>query len=154
MTRETRLGADPLARINGPAGAGAPPASAPEPAEADARCPGPVAPAFDYVRIFYPGDQSASEDSMGKSKKIKLEETLPTSQALAHLQDVVDSMKTGLLLVESGEDSLGMPVPEAVEFEMKVGRKKDKAKCSFSLEWRIDPEAEKPGVSIGGKEED
>lgn len=150
MTKDTRLGTDPLAWMDDAAGAGRPAFGAAD-APGEGREAGRQSSA-DHGRIFFPGLAPDGEDHMGKSGKIKLEQVMDTETVLAHLQDVVESMRSGVLRVESGDEELAVPVGKRVEFEMKISRKKDKAKCSFELEWEIDPEAEAPGVVIGGKE--
>lgn len=160
MSDDKRLGADPLGWIGNAAGAGRPEVAATEvdgpvdsgnAAPAETESCAPVAnPGLVYERILFPGPGPDSEVDMGKSRKVKLEQDMEAAEAVAHLEDFVESMKSGQISAESAGETLSIPVPGSVSFEMKLSRKKDKAKCSFELEWHIDPEEEK-AVKITGK---
>jgi len=148
MSDDKRLGADPLGWIGKTASMTEDTAATPEAAAAMAA---PGASDLVYERIIFPGTRPESEDEMGKSGKLKLEQDMEAAAAVAHLEDFVESMKSGHISAESGEESLSIPVAGTVTFEMKLSRKKDRAKCSFELEWSIDPETEQV-VKISGKE--
>lgn len=70
--------------------------------------------------------------------KFKIKQTLDTAQVAAHLEDLADSIKAGIVRVEDGTDSVVLRTGDTMHFEMKIGRKKDKAKCSIELEWNDD----------------
>jgi amphi-Trp domain-containing protein len=77
------------------------------------------------------------EDLMGKGK-IKIKKTLDTSEAIAHLEDFANSLSKGVVKVESGDESILLTTAESMKFEMKLSRKKNKAKCSIEMEWEDD----------------
>lgn len=148
MSQDKRLGVDPLAWIgNGKDEAGSRTASSGEATTQATQ----VGPGVVYERIIFPGARPESEGEMGKGSKVKLEQDMETAEAIAHLEDFVESMKTRHISVESGEQTVAIPVAGSVHFEMKLSRKKDSAKCSFELEWDIDPEQEL--VRICGKKD-
>lgn len=70
--------------------------------------------------------------------KVKIEQTLETKQVVKHLSDLARSLDAGVIRAEGTEDSVVLHVPEVVEFEMKVSRKKEKAKCTLELSWKDD----------------
>ena len=152
MTKDTRLGADPLSWIGADqAGAVAPP-TAPAPGDATQDATAPETPATDRQRIIFSGPARGQEADMSKSSKVKLEQTMDTAQAVIHLEDLLNSLKSGLVQAETPKERLSIPVPATVDLELKISRKKDKAKCSFELSWPIDPEAD-AAVTISGKDD-
>lgn len=147
MSSDKRLGADPLAWIGADNGPGNTPASpAPEPSA-------PEASARDHERFIFSGPSPGQEaDMSSKSTKVKLEQTMDTAQAITHLEDLLNSLKSGLVQAETPKERLSIPVPGTVDLELKISRKKDKAKCEFELSWLIDPAAEE-AVTITGKDD-
>lgn len=139
MSDEKRLGVNPLSWVdaNAPAensitgGNGAATEAEPEPMGADkdseTRADSPIsAPAT-----------VNQEELMGKGK-VKIKQTMDTAQAASILEDLAESLSKGVIRAENGEDSVTLCAGETVYFEMKVSRKKDKAKCSIELEWEDD----------------
>ncbi|XXJ18606.1 amphi-Trp domain-containing protein [Desulfovibrio caledoniensis] len=74
---------------------------------------------------------------MGKGK-IKIEQTMDTAQVVAYLKDLADSLESGVIRAENENDSLVLGVPDTMQVELKLARKKDKAKCAIELEWHDD----------------
>lgn len=87
--------------------------------------------------IFTTTDPFTKEDRMSKSK-IKIKKTMKTDEAITHLEDLAASMKSGTIRAEDGSESVVLTTGESVQFEMKISRKKDKAKCSLEIEWTDD----------------
>ncbi len=147
MSRDTRLGSDPLSWIGtdkatqeDTATAAHQPDVEPEPAVAG------------HQQIIFAGPAQGQEADMSKSSKVKLEQTMEAAQAVAHLENLLASIKSGHIQAETPKERLSIPVPAMVDMELKISRKKDKAKCSFSMSWPIDPEADK-AVTITGKDD-
>lgn len=131
MSNDKRLGVNPLdwmAPDSGPDPNAAPPKDDPAPASV---------PDSGGETFFLPAQPPTREDSMSKGK-IKIKQTMDTSQALAHIQDLAQSLDSGVIRAEDGETKLVLGVADTVQFEMKLSRKKDKAKCSIEMEWLED----------------
>lgn len=132
MSKDTRLGIDPLNWM----APGTPPAQ--HVCVAKVCTPPAAAPPRTGGRgLFQPADTPHKENPMSKDK-FKIKQTLDTAQVAAHLEDLADSIKAGIVRVDDGNDNMVLHVGEAMHFEMKVSRKKDKAKCSIELEWTDD----------------
>lgn len=74
---------------------------------------------------------------MSKSK-VKIEQVIETAQVVKHLSDLAKSLESGVIRAEDAEHSVVLRVPEMMQFEMKVSRKKDKGKCALELTWTDD----------------
>ena len=145
MSKDSRLGADPLSWVDpqattevrkDPASEGAKSGSAKPEA---APMPAPENPAQTEThadRLFSPA-RSNEEISMDK-QKVKIKQILETPAVVKHLQDLAQSLESGVIRAEGGTDSLVLSVPASMEFEMKASRKKDKAKCSLEISWEDD----------------
>ncbi|MGE4424364.1 MAG: amphi-Trp domain-containing protein [Pseudodesulfovibrio sp.] len=137
---DERLGANPLDWVT-PDAAPAPAMTAPrpsgettQPAPADAaKDAGTTAPRT----TLFAAAGSNEEMTMGKGK-IKIEQTMDTSQVVAYLKDLADSLESGVIRAENENDSLVLGVPDTMQVELKLARKKDKAKCAIELEWHDD----------------
>lgn len=82
--------------------------------------------------------ETISREELMRKGKIKIKETLDTAQAAAHLEDLAESLVSGVVRAENGEDSVVLCAPESLKFEMKLSRKKGRAKCSIEMEWDDD----------------
>lgn len=87
--------------------------------------------------IFLPAETVTKEDIVSKGK-VKIKQTMDTSEALAHLQDLAQSLDAGVIRAEDGENKLVLGVADTMQFELKLSKKKDKAKCSIEMEWQED----------------
>ena len=87
--------------------------------------------------IFAPIEKAPQEELMSKSK-VKIKQTMETAEVVTHLRDLASSLEAGSLRAESGENSVILGVGESINFEMKLSRKKEKAKCSLEMEWHDD----------------
>jgi amphi-Trp domain-containing protein len=129
MSDEKRLGANPLDWV-----APERPADAADSPFTRAERPAPRAP---QGTLFSAPDTIQEEDLMGKDK-IKIKQTLDTAQVVAHLEDLAQSLSAGVVRAENGGDSVVLVAAETMKFEMKLSRKKDKAKCAIEMEWEDD----------------
>ena len=60
------------------------------------------------------------------------------AQVVAHLEDLASSLSAGVIRAESGDDSVVLFASDSIKFEMKLSRKKGKAKCEIEMEWEDD----------------
>lgn len=77
---------------------------------------------------------------MGK-KEIKLETSLPLTQAVDYLADLVASLRQGRVVVQKGLEYIELNPSAQVEVEIAAARKKDKEKFVLELSWRQSAEA-------------
>lgn len=133
-----RLGSNPLSWV-APEGA----ATTPDVPVTDAPSSGAIPAATQAAPhtlgggYFTPSDMFTKEDLMGKNK-IKIKKSMETAEAIGHLEDLAASMKNGVIRAEDGKETVVLATGETVYFEMKLSRKKDKAKCSIEMEWADD----------------
>ena len=131
MSDEKRLGANPLDWV-------ATESSAEAVDSPFSRAKGPAAaPPAPQETLFSAPETIREEDLMGKDK-IKIKQTLDTAQVVAHLEDLAQSLTSGVIRAENGGDAVVLVAAETMKFEMKLSRKKDKAKCSIEMEWEDD----------------
>lgn len=135
MSNDTRLGVDPLNWM-APGGPSAQHVSATRnhTLPADITPPPLAAP---RGGVFLSVETPLKENPMSKDK-VKIKALLDTAQVVAHLEDLADSLKSGVVRVDDGTNSVVLCAGDTMNFEMKIGRKKDKAKCSIELEWTDD----------------
>ncbi|WP_319581705.1 amphi-Trp domain-containing protein [uncultured Pseudodesulfovibrio sp.] len=93
-------------------------------------------PAAPRTALFQPAG-SNEEMTMGKGK-IKIEQTMDTSHVVAYLKDLADSLESGVIRAENENETLVLGVPDSMQVELKLARKKDKAKCEIELQWYDD----------------
>ena len=117
----------------------APPASAVKAAE----------PAAPRTALFQAAGTDTEENTMGKGK-IKIEQTMDTSQVVAYLKDLADSLESGVIRAENEDGTLVLGVPDTMQVELKLARKKDKAKCEIELEW-LDDGSQAESLKISGE---
>jgi len=91
---------------------------------------------------------SNEEMTMGKGK-IKIKQTMDTSHVVAYLKDLADSLESGVIRAENEDETLVLGVPETMQVELKLARKKDKAKCEIELEW-LDDGSQAESLKISG----
>lgn len=73
---------------------------------------------------------------MGSGTKVEIEGAMDLNQAISYLEDVLNSMKEGVIRVETGDEMVMLRPSQAVDFEMSASQKKDKEKFSFKLSWK------------------
>lgn len=88
----------------------------------------------DFISI----PESINEEDLMSRGKVKIKQTMDTAQAVAHLEDLAKSLSAGAIKAEDGDNSVVLHAADTVKFEMKLSRKKDKAKCSIEMEWHDD----------------
>jgi amphi-Trp domain-containing protein len=93
---------------------------------------------------------SNEEMTMGKGK-IKIEQTMGTSHVAAYLKDLADSLESGVIRAENENDTLVLRVPDTMQVELKLARKKDKAKCEIELQWHDDGSTPAESLKISGE---
>jgi amphi-Trp domain-containing protein len=135
---DERLGTNPLDWVNPdtarPAASGASgQTTQPAPPACAAKAAETAAPRTDLFKAA----GSNEEMTMGKSK-IKIEQTMDTVQVVAYLKDLADSLESGVIRAENEDETLVLGVPDSMQVELKLARKKDKAKCEIELEWHDD----------------
>jgi len=132
MSDDKRLGTNPLEWVDPNNG------NAPQPGHtAPAAAPGATAQTALLSGFFRPAGTITKEEQMGKGK-IKIKQTMETAQVVAYLKDLTQSLESGVIRAENEDDSLVLSVPDSMEVELKLARKKDKAKCAIELEWYDD----------------
>jgi len=148
---DERLGTNPLdwvapdaAREAIPA-PGSPSGKTPQPAPP--ACAAKTRPAQD--KLFRPAGSGMEENTMGKGK-IKIKQTMETPQVIAYLKDLADSLESGIIRAENEDDTLVLGVPDSMQVELKLARKKDKAKCEIELEW-LDDGSQAESLKISGE---
>lgn len=90
---------------------------------------------------------------MSKSE-MEFKTRLATNEVITLLEDLVQSMKDGKVVVERGEDTVVITPEETARLEMECYQKKDKAKLAFELKWSprsTDSDSEKQ-VKISSQE--
>lgn len=71
-----------------------------------------------------------------KDKKIKVAGVMALSEAVNHLENLLASLKEGLVVLESGQESMTLCPPPVVDLEIAVAQKKDKEKFKLELSWQ------------------
>jgi len=130
MSDVKRLGTDPLAWIG--------PGAEPEGAEN----PRPLLPAqSDPAPPEATGKGALTELAVrreDKETKAKLEKRLSSEQACAVLEAMLAGLRGGRLDLGREPGTWHLPVGRAMDVELKIAAKKDKARLALSLEWKID----------------
>lgn len=136
MTNDSRLGVNPLSWVDSKMSSDDP--SAPKP-KAEPESTGVVSAnnEIDLVRIFEPVNAATKEELMGEDK-IKIKQSMETAQVVQHLKDMADSLEAGTLRAAGAEKAIVLSIPDTMDIEMKVRRKKGKASLSLELEWEDD----------------
>lgn len=150
MSDEKRLGANPLDWVSQ-----APPADMDDspftkaPATAASLAAERAAASREPQETVFSTPDTLSEEDLMSKGKIKIKKTMDTVQAVAYLEDLANSLSAGMIRVEDGEETLVLNTAETLKFEMKLSRKKDKAKCSIEMEW-VDDGSGAEGFRISG----
>ncbi len=82
--------------------------------------------------------------------KLKLDSIMPLDQVVEKLTELVESLKSGTVVFQIGQESLSLAPPKVVDFEMKVSKKKDKEKIFIEIRW--DAQAGTQGLQITNTE--
>ena len=86
-----------------------------------------------------------------ETNKVKVKQAVDAGSAAEYLEAFCDGLRKGRVVVERGDEFVVLPVADLVELEVKAKKKRDKAKFSMELSWRIASEA--AASSIPGKDE-
>ena len=68
--------------------------------------------------------------------KIKVEGVMQLSEVIANLEKLIAEMKSGIVTIGAGEESLSLEPSVLVNVEMKASQKKDKEKFALELSWK------------------
>jgi amphi-Trp domain-containing protein len=87
-------------------------------------------------------------------KEIEVKSAIEIDQAVAYLQDIVNSLKQKRVCVEHGGDSLVLNPPGSVTVEVKARQKADKESISLKISWlrQIEGDQPAPDLKISAKE--
>ncbi|WP_207264617.1 amphi-Trp domain-containing protein [Desulfovibrio sp. Huiquan2017] len=147
---DERLGSNPLNWVTPDA---APAATAmPDRASAATTQPAPpacAAKAATRRTLFQPAGTGNEEKTMSKDK-LKIKQTMDTSQVIAYLKDLADSLESGVIRAEGEDGALVLRVSDTMQVELKLARKKDKTKCEIELEW-LDDGSRPEALKISGE---
>ncbi|MCM0756435.1 amphi-Trp domain-containing protein [Desulfovibrio aminophilus] len=90
---------------------------------------------------------------MEKEKcKVSIDQYVEVKQVVAYLEDLVKGLKAGSIMVQHGEESVVLTLPDMVEMEIEAKQKKDKSKFVLELSWRAAPAVAKEGECCKDKE--
>ena len=68
--------------------------------------------------------------------KIKTTGTVEYQRAISYLEEVLEKMKSGDLVLSSGENSIAFHSQDAVELEIEAKEKEGKQEFSFEMVWK------------------
>ena len=75
-----------------------------------------------------------------KSNKVNLEQIISKHQLIGYLEDMVASLKSGKIVIESNGDYVRLIPPDSMKLSLSAKQKKEKAEMEFEISWAI------PGV--------
>ncbi|EFK05402.1 conserved hypothetical protein [delta proteobacterium NaphS2] len=84
---------------------------------------------------------------MGKSG-LELKTEMSTDEAILMLENLVQSMKSGKMVIEKGKDAVVITPQGTTKLEMECYQKKDKAKLAIELNWNTKPSTSDPEEAI------
>lgn len=70
-----------------------------------------------------------------EKQKIGVKMNLPYKEAVSYLEDLLKSLKSGTVVVESGDDHVTIKPSENVVIEVEAKIKKGKQKFGLEIEW-------------------
>lgn len=97
-------------------------------------------------------------------QKISVKKSLTCKEAVAYMQALVDSLESGKIVVESGEERVTLTPSKHIDIEVEAKTKKNKQKFGFEISWSNqddaqlkisdgEPEAERIPEKTGKEEE-
>lgn len=86
-----------------------------------------------------------------EKNKISVTQQLAFADAVAYLEDLVQSLKAGRIVVEQGGEHVVLTTPEHVEVTVEAKAKKDRQKFALELEWYAAPAVESAAVTISAE---
>ena len=84
---------------------------------------------------------------MSKSE-IELKTEMRTDEAVLMLENLVQSMKSGKMVIEKGKDAVVIIPQKTTKLEMACYQKKDKAKLAIELSWNTKPPTSDPEEAL------
>ncbi len=86
--------------------------------------------------------------SKEKKNKVTVKQTLTHDGVVTYLEDLLNSFKSGQLIINNAEDSVTLNPSEEINFELKAGSKKGKTKFSMKFSWKDEqPEGDELSIS-------
>jgi amphi-Trp domain-containing protein len=77
--------------------------------------------------------------------KIQVKQTMETTEVIAYLEELLKCFKEGKIVVEKGEETISMDLPETVKVEIGAKQKEDKGGFSLEMSWKSEaPEVMEP----------
>jgi len=88
-----------------------------------------------------------------EKNKVSFRQSMETADAVKMLQDLVNSVKAGKIVVEQGDAFVSMDPAEKVDVEIEAKQKKGKGELSIELSWRdARPAEEEASLKISATE--
>jgi amphi-Trp domain-containing protein len=81
------------------------------------------------------GAEAKPQKSKPRKEEVNLKAVVDLNQAVAHAQDLVDSIKKGNILVEQGTEVMTLTPPDQVKLKVKAVRKGSKEKLKLEISW-------------------
>lgn len=72
-----------------------------------------------------------------EKNKVSFKQSMTNEEAVNLIQDLVDSLKVGKIVLEQNDAFVSMTPGETVAVEIEGKQKKDKGELSIELAWRI-----------------
>jgi amphi-Trp domain-containing protein len=92
------------------------------------------------------------EEAMTKNK-VKAKGTVEFRRAVGYLEDVLEGMKNGRIVVRQGDQSVTFRHVDALEMEIEAKEKAGKQELSMEMTWREPPHVgEMAGLTITSEE--
>ena len=84
-----------------------------------------------------------------ENQKISVKMDLPYKEAVSYMKALVESLESGKIVVENGEEHVTLTPMEHVDIKVEAKAKKDKQKFSFEISWSDQTEANLKISEIG-----
>ncbi|WP_051294735.1 amphi-Trp domain-containing protein [Maridesulfovibrio bastinii] len=88
---------------------------------------------------------------MSKGNKLEFKQTLEFKEAVSYLEALLESFKSGTIVVQKGAEAITLTPSETIEIEIKARDKKDKGKFSMEISWK-EPEVQSDQLIISSTE--
>jgi len=80
--------------------------------------------------------------------KVEIKKNMTTAAVISLLEDLVGSLKTGKVCVQSGQNFVTLRPGDDMELEFEASEKKNKQQLSLELNWRrVEPVVETPAAA-------
>jgi len=88
-----------------------------------------------------------------KKEKITQHQKAKREEVTGYLEDLVNSMRSGKIVVEQNGHFVALTLPESLEIELEARQKKEKGSISIEISWK-EPEtvSEPAGIRISSEE--